>query len=108
MARQFEVRSTGWQHANLIVGWNPALGTYYGTIYDSTVDELGPLLLLTPHPGIQDAGELEAYINENVQNKWGNEDGWPIIKLNKLTRINLERDRLEEGGYWNEIQLKQI
>jgi len=58
----------------------------------------GPLLWLTPiAPGIQDVERFETYINQSVKGRW------PAIKLNKILRLNLERDKLEEGGSRNGV-----
>jgi len=97
MARQFEI-STGWPDASLLVGWDPAFGTYYAQIFDGSVGEQEPLLWLTPKaPGIQDVNKFEAYINQNIKGRW------PAIRLIKILRINLERDMHAEGGYHNDI-----
>jgi len=98
-ARQFEVKTTGWQYGNLIVGWDPALGTYFAQILDGTADKFGPLLWMRPPgAGIQELDKFEKYINEEVKNKWSDPKKWPPIRLIKLLRINLEKDRL---GYWS-------
>ncbi len=84
----------------MIVGWDPALGTFYAQIYDSDPDDV--LFVLPPEPsGIQDVDTLEAYINEVVK------DELPPVKFNKVLRLNLERDKLAEGGYHNNIEAKK-
>lgn len=101
MARQFKVYDTGWEDAILIVGWDPALGTYYAQIHDSGVEEYGPVMWLTPKGnGIQDVDELVEYINDNIRGRW------KPISLNRLFHDNLKWDKDLEGGYHNNIPKK--